>query len=765
NIGHTQAAAGVAGVIKMVMAMRHGTAPKTLHVDAPSPHVDWAAGTAELLTESVPWPATGRPRRCGVSSFGISGTNAHMILEAPDEVTSPASGGSPEDSRQRSSLPDDVLVLPLSARSGEALKGFARRLHDHLGNPAANDRPADLAFTLATTRHVFDHRAVVLGSDVGQVRDGLDALAEGRPTAAVVQGISNDSTKYACLFTGQGGQQAGMGQELHRVFPVFAEVIDAVCTTVDPVLERPLREVMFAPHGTDDARLLDETRYTQIALFAFEVALFRLLESWGVTPDYLMGHSLGELVAAHVAGVLTLEDAAILVAARGRLMQTLCPGGAMVAVGAPEEEIAPLIQEHSDSVALAAVNGPASVVLSGDVEPVLRLAETLKSRGYATHRLNVSRAFHSHHMAAVTEEFRATAATLDFAAPRIPVISNVTGRVLAADEASSPDYWAAHIGKPVQFYDGIRYLCSEGVDQYLEVGPDAVLSAMAQEALAEQSTTPLTIATQRRGEPQTGALATAVAEAHVTGMVKVNWSALLPSQCAVQPDVPTYPFEHQRYWIEATAGSPPPATIDSPRDHTTLAPPPKDQDPASSDDAPAVRESLAGLSLDDQRDHLTNLVRGESAAVLRYATPDDVPAEQPLKDLGMDSLGAVALTKRLRSVTGLELSNTLTFNFPTPAAIAEHLRTELAVPTSGSPSWETELDRLQSVLAEFSGSQTERSTIETRLKALLAKVTGVAQDPRGKHPGADLEAATADELFAFIDNGTPQADHRADNPD
>ncbi|MGW5868998.1 type I polyketide synthase [Streptomyces sp. NPDC055239] len=816
NIGHTQAAAGVAGVIKMAMAMRHGTAPKTLHVDAPSPHVDWAPGTAELLTESVPWPATGRPRRCGVSSFGISGTNAHVILEAPDEVTSPASGEPPEDSRQRSSLPGDVLALPLSARSGAALKGFARRLHEHLGNPAANDRPADLAFTLATARHVFDHRAVVLGSDIAQVRHGLEALAEGRPTAAVVQGISGDSTKYACLFTGQGGQQAGMGHELHRVFPVFAQVIDAVCTTVDPVLKRPLREVMFAPRGTENARLLNETHYTQIALFAFEVALFRLLESWGVKPDYLMGHSLGELVAAHVAGVLTLEDAAILVAARGRLMQTLCPGGAMVAVAAPEEEIAPLVQDRGGSVALAAVNGPASVVLSGDVEPVLHLAGTLKSRGYATHRLKVSRAFHSHHMAAVAEEFHAIAAPLSFAAPRIPIISNVTGRVLTADEASSPDYWAAHIGKPVQFYNGIRYLHTEGVNQYLEVGPDAVLSAMAQEALAGQPAAPLTIATQRRGQPQTGTLATAVAEAHVTGMTKVNWNALLPPQCAVQPDVPTYPFEHQRYWLEATAGSPPPATIpqeftgqfwsavenhdiaalgaaigagltsdntlaelipalaswhagataasptDSPRDRTTLS---TVQDPASPDDALTVRESLAGLSLNEQRDYLTNLVRGESAAVLRYATPDDVPTEQPLKDLGMDSLGAISLTKRLRSVTGLELSNTLTFNFPTAAGIAEYLRTEMAVPTSDSPSWDTELDKLQSALAEFSGSQTERGTIEARLKALLARIAGVTQAPQGTHSGADLEAATADELFAFIDNGTQQSDHRADHHD
>ncbi|MFS0693261.1 type I polyketide synthase [Streptomyces nitrosporeus] len=814
NIGHTQAAAGVAGVIKMVMAMRHGTAPETLHIDAPSPHVDWASGAAELLTESVRWPATGRPRRCGVSSFGISGTNAHVVLEAPDEGTPPASDGPSEDIGQGSSLPGDVLVLPLSARSSDALRVFARRVHDHLGTLAAKDRPADLAFTLATTRHVFDHRAVVLGSDVAQVRRGLEALAERRPASAVVHGTRGNSTKYACLFTGQGGQQAGMGRELYRAFPVFAQVVNTVCSIADPALERPLREVMFAPHGSDDARLLDETQYTQIALFAFEVALFRLLESWGVKPDYLIGHSLGELVAAHVAEVLTLEDAATLVAARGRLMQTLCPVGAMVAVSASEEEVAPLLRDRGGSVALAAVNGPASIVLSGDEEPVLHLAGTLKSRGYATRRLKVSRAFHSHHMAAVTDAFHAVAATLDFAAPRIPVISNVTGRLLTAAEASSPDYWAAHIGKPVQFHDGIRNLCAEGVDQYLEVGPDAVLSAMAQEALTEQSTAPRAIAAQRRGRSQTATLATAVAEAHVTGMVEVNWRALLPPRCAVQPHVPTYPFEHQRYWLDAAAGSPPPRTHPpefteqfwsavqghditalgtaigtgltpddtladlipalaswhsgitaasspgSPCDHTIPPLPPTAQGSASPDDAPTARESLAGLSLNDQRKYLADLVRGEAAAVLHYAAADDVPAEQPLNELGMDSLGAISLTRRLRYATGLELSNTLTFNFPTAAGMAEYLRTEMAVPPSDSPPWEAELDRLQSALGEFSGSQTERGAVAARLKTLLSRITGAEQNPLEKNFGAGLEGASADELFAFIDNETQQDDHR-----
>ncbi|WP_432004314.1 type I polyketide synthase, partial [Streptomyces sioyaensis] len=417
NIGHTQAAAGAAGVIKMVLALQHGILPQTLHADEPSSHVDWTAGDVRLLTEAVAWPAGERLRRAGVSAFGVSGTNAHVVIEqAPVEESSDA-------------LPvGGVGVVPwvVSARSREGLRAQAQRLLAHV-----EARPelglSEVGFALATTRSAFEHRAVVLGTERDALLDGLKALAKGDDAASVATALAAPEARWALLFTGQGAQRLGMGRELYESFPVFADAFDAVCAHFDGELASPLRDVVFGED--EDAERLNQTGFTQPALFAVEVALFRLVESFGVRPDYLVGHSIGELAAAHVAGVLSLEDACRLVAARGRLMQALPAGGAMVALQATEAEVLPLLEGQEQQVSIAAVNGPKSVVISGEESAVADIAGRFESEGRKAKRLQVSHAFHSPLMEPMLHEFRAVAESVAYAEPRIPVVSNVTGEL------------------------------------------------------------------------------------------------------------------------------------------------------------------------------------------------------------------------------------------------------------------------------------------------------------------------------------------------
>ncbi|NEC22725.1 type I polyketide synthase, partial [Streptomyces parvus] len=397
NIGHTQAAAGAAGVIKMVMALRHGELPKTLHVSEPSAEVDWSAGNVRLLTESRPWQPGGRPRRAGISSFGVSGTNAHLIIEEPpQEARVPAADG-PEPS---DAGPPAVPWL-LSGRNRAALAARAEQLLSYLDEDPDRDL-ADIGYSLATSRAALECRAVVVGRRHPEFLRGLMALVDGEEAPGVAEGLARGRGRLGFLFSGQGSQWAGMGRELHRSYPAFATALDDVCAALDARLDRPLREVMWAEPGTPEAELLDGTGYTQPGLFAVGVALFRLLESWGVVPDVVAGHSIGELAAAHVAGVLTLDDACALVAARGGLMQALPEGGAMVAVAASEDRVRAALV---DGVDIAAVNGPESVVISGDATAVAAVAEGFDR----TKRLRVSHAFHSALMEPMLQDFAAVA--------------------------------------------------------------------------------------------------------------------------------------------------------------------------------------------------------------------------------------------------------------------------------------------------------------------------------------------------------------------
>ncbi|OJZ67893.1 polyketide synthase [Mycobacterium paraffinicum] len=532
NIGHTSAAAGVAGVIKMVQAMRHGVMPRTLHVDVPSPHVDWSAGAVSVLTEPRPWPARDGQRRAGVSSFGISGTNAHVIVEQPPESETVA---------EQADSPDIVMPWVVSGRSAEALAAQALRLSAHLdAEPAL--RAVDVGWSLATTRAALEHRAVLVGRDRDTLTAGLAGVASGAPGPGVVVGRSRPVGKRVFVFPGQGSQRLGMGRELYQRFPAFAQAFDEAVAAVDGHARLPLRDVMWG----GDPGLLENTEFAQPALFVLEVALAALWRSWGVTPDVVIGHSVGEIAAACVAGVLSLPDAARVVAARGRLMAALPAGGVMVAVNATEAEVAPLL---NGGVSLAAVNGPDAVVLSGERTAVTTVADRLADCGRRVRQLAVSHAFHSPLMEPMIGEFSSVLAGVSPGAARIDLVSNVTGQ-LAGPGYGSAEYWVEHVRRPVRFVDGVRVAESLGAGAFVEVGPGAALTAAVERSLAAEPA--VAAVSMGKGRPEVDSLLLAAGQLFVSGAA-VDWAGAFAGLTANRVDLPTYAFQRRRFWLSSEA--------------------------------------------------------------------------------------------------------------------------------------------------------------------------------------------------------------------
>ncbi|WP_369037875.1 type I polyketide synthase, partial [Streptomyces adonidis] len=688
NIGHLEGAAGVAGFLKAALSLRERTLPPSLHYRDPNPAIPLdtlGLRVADTTVDLTPEDGDDNPVFAGVSSFGMGGTNCHLVLSDTTGLPAPAGGDSQDDSRT-GPHPGPHTVL-LSGHVDGALRDQARRLRDHL---AAHPGPGlpDLAHTTALARGHLTHRAALLAGDRDTLATALDDLAGHRPSPRVVRGTAGQGGgDLALLFTGQGSQRPGMGAGLYAAHPVFATAFDDACRELDAHLDRSVRELVLGAPDAPDAALLDRTGYTQAALFAYETALFRLLQHWGITPAALLGHSIGELTAAHAAGVLSLADAATLVAARGRLMQALPEGGAMVSVQASETELAPRLADFTGRVEIAAINGPTATVLAGDEDAVLAIAGDWRARGRKTKRLRVSHAFHSPHMEGMLDDFRQVAESLTYHPPALPVVSNLTGRAVTPGELLDPGHWVRHARRGVRFLDGIRTLEARGITVHLEVGPDAVLATMGRDCVTADA---VFLPTARAGRAEPDTLAAAVAGLHVHG-VPVDWARVQEGRGGHRVTLPTYAFQRESHWLDPAKGARPVRPSAAARPVEPAADAVAPEQPRSPADP--LRARLAALPEADRERALAELVLTQVAAVLGHDSIERVEREHTFKDLGFDSSAAVELRDLLTEAVGVALPSTLVFDHPSPEALIRHLRADaLPAPTPARPTRDTDDD-------------------------------------------------------------------------
>ncbi|OJJ26260.1 short-chain dehydrogenase [Roseofilum reptotaenium AO1-A] len=557
NLGHLEAAAGVSSLMKVILALKHQEIPPHLHLKEPNPHVDWDRLPIKIPTSLMPWSDEGKPRIAGVSSFGMGGTNAHIVLEeAPREgnrhtstalsdqtSTALSDQGNSEDQLERS-----LHILTLSGKTEKALEDLVSRYQKHLEtNPDV--AIAEVCYTANTGRQHFQHRLAVIASDPKELAEKLLGWKRGQEVVGLSCGQfdrGSASSKIAFLFTGQASQYVDMGKQLYESQPTFRQALDRCDQILQPYLDYPLLEVLYPKEEQkSSSSLLDQTAYTQPALFAVEYALFKLWESWGIKPNVVMGHSVGEYVAATVAGVFSLEEGLKLVAARGRLMQQLPPGGEMVAAIASESVVQEEIGDDASKVTIAAINGPESTVISGESGAIASICTKLEAQGIKTKPLQVSHAFHSPLMEPMLAEFAAVAQEVTYRQPKIKFVSNVTGQK-AGNEVTKAEYWVNHIRQPVQFYQSIKTLHEQGNELFLEIGPKPILLGMGSRCLPDVG---VWLPSLRPGVAEWQPMLSSLGQLYVKG-ITVNWSGFDQDYTRQKVALPTYPFQRECCWVE-----------------------------------------------------------------------------------------------------------------------------------------------------------------------------------------------------------------------
>jgi acyl transferase domain-containing protein len=680
NLGHAQAAAGVAGVIKAVMAIRHGYLPKTLHVQTPSRHVDWSSGAVELLVEGREWTSADGPRRAGVSSFGFSGTNAHVVLEQASEQASeqpPAvdqdadPGADPNAQQAAAAGPGPVPALAaglvpwvVSGKKASALRRQAERLRAFVAADPDADL-GDVGWSLVSSRSGFGHRAVVLGRDRDELLSGLAALSEGTEAAGVVRGIAGPLGGVVFMFPGQGSQWVGMGRQLYEAFPAFAAGLDECAAALAEWVDWSLLDVL---RGVPGAASLDRVDVVQPALFAVMVSMAALWRSWGVEPAAVVGHSQGEIAAAYVCGALSLRDAARTVALRSKALVELIGHGAMASVVAPADHVSAWLAPWRGRLSVAVVNGPRSVVVSGDPDAIEEFVEKMTAEGTQARRISVDYASHSHQVSRVRDQVIDSLSGLSPKTSKLPFYSTRRGAVIDTAELDGT-YWYDNLREKVLFETSVRQLADDGFRVFAEMSPHPVLAVPVQE-IVEELPDAVVLSSGRRDRGEVESVLGSLAQLHVRGG-SVDWSALFGAGRRV--DLPTYAFQRQRYWLHSP--------------HQTAAGSSSLVEAPAEDDVPVVLPGLvAGLSDDDAAVLVLEHVLGTVAVVLGQPDAGSVDPDQEFKELGFDSLLAVELSKRLTAMTDIKFRPSLALKHPTPRLAAGYIAAAL----SGRPEGETE---------------------------------------------------------------------------